>query len=163
MAELCVIDVPEGTSLEDLLFSYGVEFPCGGASLCGGCRVRVVQGDVDVSDEMRDVLSSEELAAGWRLACMARASGRLVLEVGQWNAPILADDSRIASPSQEGFAVAVDLGTTTLVAQLVDLRTGEIHGVRTALNPQAAHGADIMSRIEFELRTPGVLIATIRD
>lgn len=163
MAELCVIDVPDGASLEDLLFAYGVEFPCGGASLCGGCRVRVVEGNVPVTEEMRDALSDEELDSGWRLACKAQVRGRIVLEVGQWNAPILSDDTRIESGSQHGFAVAVDLGTTTIVAQLVDLRTGEIHGTRTALNPQSAHGADVMSRVEFDLRHPGVLTATIRE
>ena len=160
MTELCVIDVPDGASLEDLLFGYGVEFPCGGASLCGGCRVRVVDGNVPITEEMRDALSDEELDRGWRLACKARVRGRIVLEVGQWNAPILSDDTRIGSGSQDGFAVAVDLGTTTIVAQLVDLRTGEIHGVQTALNPQSAHGADVMSRVEFDLRNPGELTET---
>ena len=45
--------------------------------------------------------------------------------------------------------MAVDLGTTTLVAQLLDLRTGHVLAVRTALNAQAQHGADIMSRVDY--------------
>lgn len=163
MPELCVIDVPEGVSLQDILFEQGVEFPCGGTSVCGGCRVRVVQGDIAATAEMRDALSDEEIAAGWRLACRARVRGRIVLDIGQWNAPILSDEARIESGAGRGLAVAVDVGTTTLVAQLVDLATGEIHGVRTALNPQSAHGADIMSRIDFDLRSPGVLTRSIRS
>jgi uncharacterized 2Fe-2S/4Fe-4S cluster protein (DUF4445 family) len=47
------------------------------------------------------------------------------------------------------LGVAIDLGTTTLVAQLIDLRTGHVLAVRTALNAQAQFGADIMSRVEF--------------
>jgi uncharacterized 2Fe-2S/4Fe-4S cluster protein (DUF4445 family) len=43
----------------------------------------------------------------------------------------------------------VDVGTTTLVAQLLDLRTANVLAVRSALNAQAKHGADIMSRIGF--------------
>ena len=163
MPELCVIDVPEGVSLQDILFEQGVEFPCGGTSVCGGCRVRVVQGDIAATAEMRDALSDEEIAAGWRLACRARVRGRIVLDIGQWNAPILSDEAPIESGAGRGLAVAVDVGTTTLVAQLVDLATGEIHGVRTALNPQSAHGADIMSRIDFDLRSPGVLTRSIRS
>ena len=47
------------------------------------------------------------------------------------------------------LGVAVDLGTTTLVAQLLDLRTGRVLAVRTALNSQARFGADVMSRVQF--------------
>ena len=43
--------------------------------------------------------------------------------------------------------IAVDLGTTTLVVELVDLNTGKTVGVRTALNSQLKHGADVISRL----------------
>jgi uncharacterized 2Fe-2S/4Fe-4S cluster protein (DUF4445 family) len=49
----------------------------------------------------------------------------------------------------------VDLGTTTLAVQLLDLRTAEVLAVETALNPQAVHGSDIMRRIEFSLTNAG--------
>jgi uncharacterized 2Fe-2S/4Fe-4S cluster protein (DUF4445 family) len=52
--------------------------------------------------------------------------------------------------------VAVDLGTTTLVAQLLDLETGRVLGVRAGLNTQAQHGADVMSRIEFAMGAGGL-------
>src|SRR5262245_39957946 len=48
-------------SLRDLLFERGVEFPCGGASQCGGCKVRVRAGEVPVTDEMRAALSHVEI------------------------------------------------------------------------------------------------------
>jgi uncharacterized 2Fe-2S/4Fe-4S cluster protein (DUF4445 family) len=51
--------------------------------------------------------------------------------------------------------VAVDLGTTTIVAQLLDLKTGNVLGVRTALNHQARQGADIMSRVDFAMAGGG--------
>ncbi len=57
----------------------------------------------------------------------------------------------------------IDLGTTTLVAQLVDLHTGEVIAVESALNPQARYGADIMSRVHFDLRNPGLLCTAIRE
>jgi uncharacterized 2Fe-2S/4Fe-4S cluster protein (DUF4445 family) len=46
------------------------------------------------------------------------------------------------------LGVAVDIGTTTVVAYLVDLVTGEHLGSGTAHNPQARHGADVISRTE---------------
>ena len=73
----------------------------------------------------------------------------LTLELAQWEAQILADTSRFAFTPREGFGVAIDVGTTTLVAQLLDLSRGEVLAVRTALNPQARFGADIMSRVAY--------------
>ena len=78
-------------------------------------------------------------------------------------APILSDDSVFAFTPQAGLGAAVDLGTTTLVAQLLDLQTGHVLGVRMALNTQARYGADIMSRIEFALSgNQGLLGEAIR-
>jgi uncharacterized 2Fe-2S/4Fe-4S cluster protein (DUF4445 family) len=45
--------------------------------------------------------------------------------------------------------VAIDLGTTTIVAQLLDLSTGRLLGLRTGLNPQTVQGADVMSRVRY--------------
>jgi uncharacterized 2Fe-2S/4Fe-4S cluster protein (DUF4445 family) len=163
MPELCTIEVPAGARLEDLLFERGLEFPCGGTSLCGGCRVRVVEGEIEITPDMQAVLTPPELAAGWRLACQAHARGRITLEIGQWEGPILSDESRVMHEPREGSGIAIDLGTTTLVGQLLAFATGDILGVRTALNPQCAHGADVMSRIQFALREPQILTRSIRQ
>jgi len=163
MPQLCSIEVPAGAELADLLFERGVEFPCGGTSLCGGCRVRVVEGDIGVTPDMQAVLTPQELAAGWRLACQARALGRVTLEIEQWEGPILSDESRVAFEPGGGFGIAIDLGTTTLVAQLLDFATGDVLAVRTALNPQCAHGADVMSRVQLALREPELLMRSIRQ
>ncbi len=145
-----------GSSLKDGLFPWGVEFPCGGRGLCRRCRVRVLEGSLPVAEEDRRAFSPDELAAGWRLACHARAEADITLEIGQWETPILADDSPFVFAPAEGLGVAVDVGTTTLVAQLVDRQSGRVLGVRTALNPQAALGADVMSRIQYALAPEGL-------
>jgi uncharacterized 2Fe-2S/4Fe-4S cluster protein (DUF4445 family) len=75
--------------------------------------------------------------------------------LAQWEAEILSDQTAFHFTPQDGFGIAVDLGTTTLVGQLLDLRTGHVLGVRTALNAQARHGADIMSRIDFGVHGSG--------
>jgi len=143
------ISVEPGTSLQDVLFVHGVEFPCGGRGRCKGCRIKVLAGSLPVTEADRARLSEAELAHGWRLACQARAEGDLKLELAQWEAAILADDSSFAFTPQPGLGIAVDLGTTTVVAQLLDLATGRVLAVRAELNAQAKHGADIMSRVEF--------------
>jgi len=163
MSHLVHIDPTPGVSLRDRLFELGVEFPCGGALLCGSCRVRVVSGDVPVTDEMRQALTDAELAQGWRLGCFALAAGPVTVEVEQWSAPVLAGDEALRAEPREGCGIAIDLGTTTLAAQLVDLMNGEVIATETALNPQARYGADLMSRIGFDMATPGVLRALIRE
>ncbi len=141
--------VERGTPLQDVLFEHGVEFPCGGEGHCLGCRVRVLDGVLPATDEHLRALGEEAVRAGWRLACRCRAEADLRLEISQWEEAILVDHPALSFRPGRGLGIAVDLGTTTLVAQLVDLRTGAVLGVRTGLNPQARHGADIMSRVQF--------------
>ena len=149
------IETGPGTPLRDLLFPHGVEFPCGGRGKCRRCRVRVIAGELDPSPDERRILTPEEIAEGWRLACRAGVQSDVTLDIEQWESPVLADESAFAFAPREGRGVAVDLGTTTVVAQLVDLAGGHVLGVRTALNPQAAYGADIMSRVERALEPDG--------
>jgi uncharacterized 2Fe-2S/4Fe-4S cluster protein (DUF4445 family) len=146
-------------TLADQLFAAGVEFPCGGESACGGCKVRVLQGEVPVTGAMRDALSEQEIRDGWRLACRALSAGSVVVEVEQWSPRVLTDEASVppleCMEPRVGRGAAIDLGTTTLVVQVVDLESGEVVRVGTALNPQARYGADVMSRLQYELRHPG--------
>jgi uncharacterized 2Fe-2S/4Fe-4S cluster protein (DUF4445 family) len=145
-----------GTPLQDVLFAHGVEFPCGGRARCKGCRVRVVRGSLPITPEQEQLLTPEELGAGWRLACCGKAEDNLTLELGQWEAAILADNSVFAFTPTEGLGVAVDLGTTTIVAQLLDLSNAHVLAVRSTLNRQARHGADVMSRVSFAIKGDGL-------
>ncbi len=149
------LHVEQGAPLQDVLFDFGVEFPCGGHGSCRGCRVKIIEGHAPVTLEQQKALSETELQAGWRLACRLNADSDLTFELAQWQTPILADESTFDFTPCDGYGIAVDLGTTTLVVQLVDRRTGAIQGVRTALNPQAQYGSDLMTRIEYALSDDG--------
>ena len=146
------LEVASGTQLQDVLFAQGVEFPCGGRGRCKGCRVKVLQGVLPVGEEEKNLLTGAELAGGWRLACRHSIAGDLKLEFAQWEMPILGDQSTFKFAPREGLGVAIDLGTTTIAAQLLDLRNGNVLAVATALNLQARHGGDIMSRVDFAWR-----------
>lgn len=154
------VRAPAGTPLRDLLFPYGVEFPCGGKGRCRHCRVRIVEGAL-TGEGGAAILGPEAFEQGYRLACHATLAGDVTLEIGAWESSILADDRRLEIRPRAGRAIVIDVGTTTLVAQLVSLETGRVLGVRTALNPQAAHGADVMTRVEHALRAKG--LAQLRD
>ncbi len=51
--------------------------------------------------------------------------------------------------ADRSYGVAVDVGTTTVVAQLVDLKTGKVMGVEGSHNLQAHYGEDVLSRIAY--------------
>jgi len=53
------------------------------------------------------------------------------------------------------YGVAVDLGTTTVVCHLVDLRSGTTLASSVALNPQVPRGDDVISRIKFARNPDG--------
>ncbi len=152
------LDVPRDASIVAGLAAHGVEFPCGGVGECGGCGVRVLSGSLPVTDADSLAFTADQLAAGWRLACQAHVQQPLVLECGQWRMEILADGIAASAPvrpptatARRGLGIAIDLGTTTIAAQSVDLASGSVLGVETALNPQAAFGSDVMSRIRAAL------------
>ncbi|HDI74380.1 MAG TPA: DUF4445 domain-containing protein [Thermoprotei archaeon] len=50
------------------------------------------------------------------------------------------------------YGVAVDLGTTTVVAALVDLKSGSVLGVRSTYNKQIPYGNNIISRISYAIK-----------
>ncbi len=52
------------------------------------------------------------------------------------------------------YGIAVDIGTTTVVAQLVDLSTGAALAVRGQYNRQASFGDDVIARINHASQTP---------
>jgi uncharacterized 2Fe-2S/4Fe-4S cluster protein (DUF4445 family) len=159
-----LLEAADGTSLRDILFSEGVEFPCGGLGRCRRCKVRVLRGHWPVSLTDWRLLSVDEIRDGWRLSCQGSIQSNLALEIAQWESAILADDTKFDFTPAEGLGIAVDLGTTTTAAQLVDLQTARILAVTTALNAQGAHGGDVMTRLDFALNGGAAkLTQIIRD
>jgi len=56
--------------------------------------------------------------------------------------------------SSELFGFAVDIGTSKIVGQLVDLTTGETLEISSIENPQIMYGEDIITRITFATAKP---------
>jgi uncharacterized 2Fe-2S/4Fe-4S cluster protein (DUF4445 family) len=79
---------------------------------------------------------------------------------------VLADDVLIGvepgDTSGSRHAIAFDLGTTTVVATLLDLETGQPKAVRSVLNAQQPFGADVISRISATMLDDGAL-ETLRE
>ena len=53
------------------------------------------------------------------------------------------------SDNSQIYGIGIDFGTTTIVAALVNLKSGEILGHSSIGNPQSIHGDDVISRINY--------------
>ncbi|MFZ5946184.1 MAG: ASKHA domain-containing protein [Bacillota bacterium] len=80
-----------------------------------------------------------------------------ICRAGQWQVTVTAAElngySRLISvepgDSPLNFGIAVDIGTTTVVAYLVDLVTGKTLGTVSSYNSQIKYGETILDRIQF--------------
>ena len=142
-----------GERLSNLLKAAGVYLsePCGGVGRCGKCKVLVLRGKAGVTEADRRFFDEKELAQGCRLACTLRVEDDLLLRL---SAPgedafdvLTADAARGNAAADASFGLAIDIGTTTLAAALVDRNTGEIVASACGVNHQRAYGADVIARI----------------
>ena len=74
---------------------------------------------------------------------------------------VIVDDHLIdvepGDTTERRFAIAFDLGTTTVVATLLDVGTGQPLAVRSMLNMQQPFGADVISRVSATMMDEGAL------
>ncbi len=160
------ISVEEGALAADVLGRAGldVDMPCGGQGRCGKCRVWA-SGRLSPPDSSeRGALREEELREGFRLACRCRILGDAQLRpayraaVSQICASGAGETSGpVEDPLFHALGAAVDIGTTTLAAQLYG-RSGLL-GSAAAPNPQRTYGADVISRIGRAMAGDGPALA----
>ena len=133
----------QGETLLRLLTRHGVFLParCGGRGTCKKCRVKLLSGSVEGASP------DEE---GFILACRARIAGDCTIEAESERGAGLEDFcfARRAKGRGEGLAAALDLGTTTLALLLADRSSGRVLAKESCLNPEAAFGSDVLSRIK---------------
>lgn len=56
------------------------------------------------------------------------------------------------------YAIAIDLGTTTLAASLIDLETGKRVAMAGSMNPQRRYGFDVVSRLDRSVKSDDMLV-----
>lgn len=123
-------------NLLELLRENGVALsaPCGGLGTCGKCVVRLNGSDV--------------------LACQTVVAEDCTVEVPETEETVILTrgisfgDVPTIDPVAPGDLLAVDIGTTTVAAFLLDGKTGEQLATASLLNPQSSYGADVISRIQ---------------
>ncbi|HOL66198.1 MAG TPA: 2Fe-2S iron-sulfur cluster-binding protein, partial [bacterium] len=170
--------VHPGLSILDYIRDNGLEIhaECGGHGVCGKCVVRVEKGEDNLNEltaaEKKFALNDKE-----RLACQARVIKDdsdivvFIKEFGTYEilkyglerkipmAPavtrsgqqVFYQGKKVDDYFGKIYGLAVDIGTTTLVFDLVDLETGNILATMARTNPQISYGNDVISRIEYTL------------
>lgn len=105
--------------------------PCGGKGSCGKCALTIT-----------DETGSHEV-----LACKTLVTQDIQLTLDELASTV---NTQLLQPliPQHKHGIAIDLGTTSLAAELVDLETGSIVASAGCMNPQVIFGADVISRIE---------------
>lgn len=144
------ITVLEGTKTYEVPFEQGntilaalqiagvqsLTAPCGGNGTCKKCAVNVSGGSV----------------SGTCLACLTKAEDGMTVEIAPKERMSFADSSGGTvydpDPGQDGYAAVFDIGTTTVICQLLDLKTGNTVTKFRGSNEQSIFGADVLSRLK---------------
>lgn len=128
---------------------------CAGRGTCGKCKVQFLEGCPIPTKEDENFFTEEELANGWRLACKAIIQRECVVSIemsGEEKYAVVTEyaSERKAQQSAEKsyYGIAVDIGTTTIAMQLLELHSKTIEDTYTAINRQRSYGADVISRIQ---------------
>ena len=160
------VAVERGTTVLEAARRAGIalESPCNATGVCGKCKVAIdgretlacqygVEEDtrVEVRDYAEDNRSLQILTEGGGFVFEHKPfitkkflDGKTLVYGG---GALLGEEPGDTTESLCGLAV--DIGTTTLVAALVDLRSGKTLALESALNPQAAYAQDVLGRIRF--------------
>jgi uncharacterized 2Fe-2S/4Fe-4S cluster protein (DUF4445 family) len=69
------------------------------------------------------------------------------LRQNNFNISAVVRDKSIIAIDKNAFGIAVDIGTTTVVAYFYDLLRGKLVSVQSGINKQRIFGADVISRI----------------
>lgn len=149
---------------------------CSALGRCGRCRVRFLSPPPATVAMEQSMLSPEELAQGWRLACRhaMRELGDAVEIVlpptkktfhrqpdpdqslcQSISCPELAQRSTQEHRQDQALMLAVDLGTTSLHWRVLT-QDGIVVSQGQEINPQMGAGSDVMSRIAAAQRPGGL-------
>ena len=163
-----------GKSIFDYADALSVRVPtsCGRTGECHECIVEIKRG----IDALSPLTEAEAfLREDYRLACQAtivdadadvefavlRRQPRILTRSVRRDIDIdprtrrvgdgvFFGDTRIDDYRGQVYGVAIDVGTTTVVLNLLDLESGDILGTASFENPQRFGGSDIMHRISYD-------------
>ncbi len=118
----------------------------------------------------------DALAREWKLADLVCDTVILpglqdALREGEWRVTVAVHNQATIIAVWPGFkprthGVAIDIGSTTIAAHLVNLTTGTVVATDGIMNPQIRFGEDLMSRVSYVMMHPdgaGELTRAVRQ
>lgn len=133
---------------------FALQSPCGGKSICGRCAVRA-------SGSLRPAPRD-----GRCLACQTQVTGDTTVWLGESTeleniALAGALPSFAPDPLPGRYGLAVDIGTTTLALQLLDLRSGALLANASGTNPQRQIADNVIGRIGAAMSGQGSALQSL--
>lgn len=163
-----------GASLAEQLSDAGrpLNIRCGRHGLCAGCTVQLEAGKFLHHDGSVTSAPAEIKACQGRLAPSVEAAVSVPARSLATHRPQVVTTFKVGVPAADeplvpvvpgvrDHGLAIDIGTTTVVVSLVDLRSGNIVREETSFNRQIELGDDVVTRIQLAGQ-PGNL-AILRD
>jgi len=92
-------------------------------------------GEITASRELLSDLPGVLRDSGWKPRVYMHRKGESVGIVS------------VSTPESSHYCIALDIGTTTLAASLVDMGSGKVVSTKACYNPQLLHGEDVITRI----------------
>lgn len=136
----CSVSVEPGATLlqAQILAGLRPDAPCGGKGTCGKCRVML---------EGTEILACQTIVDRDMTVCTEQPE----------KVRILTDGLHVQTQPDgtDNYVLAFDIGTTTVVAYLLDGHTGSLLARESCMNPQSQFGADVISRIQHALDAGG--------
>jgi uncharacterized 2Fe-2S/4Fe-4S cluster protein (DUF4445 family) len=145
------VSVPAGATLLDAAAKAGIiiNTVCGGKGICKKCLVAIEPQGNQVQACQHRIESDITVT----IPAASRFFEQRILAHGvEAKAEVQPDMYKrylAAAAGGKIFGVALDIGTTTVVAKLIDMTTGKCLAAAADLNPQIAHGDDVVSRIAY--------------
>ena len=133
-----IISINTSENLFEILRANGVSInaPCGGHGTCGKCTVYTHIGEVLAC---KTVIDESFFYTEVRIP---DTSGMKILSAYEILQPAMRD-RKTTLP----YGIAIDIGTTTLAFELLDMATGTQVATHSRVNSQREFGADVMARI----------------
>lgn len=146
------ISIHSGATILEAAEQAGIilDAVCSGTGTCGKCAVII-------EDTGKKVLACQH-TIDRNLTVIVEDSSRLfeqrILQQGIDRqieiAPSIAEvNPDLLQTSNSVFGIAVDIGTSTVVAKLIDMYNGKCVGQAAMSNPQIKYGDDVIGRIAF--------------
>lgn len=116
---------------------------CGGNGKCGKCKVRI---------DGKEVLACQTVIDRDMTVYTGHSAAEKTQILSHGNTEKFSFmPGEFPGNPESALLGAVDVGSTSVVAYLMDGKDGKLLGTRSALNPQRQFGADVVSRCSYAL------------